>query len=116
MALRPGASRKKIVEPQPGRHRESAEPAIAISGKKESDRMNHVRRGDASKPLALAQRLIHQAKLKLRKITEAAVDEFAGSRGSRACKITGLNQRDVQPAHRRVARDRRAIDAAANDA
>ena len=67
-------------------------------------------------PLALAERMINEKQLPLRQGAKPAMNQLRGSRGGRAGKISSLDQRDIETAHRGVTRDRGAVDTAANDA
>jgi hypothetical protein len=49
-------------------------------------------------------------------VAQTTVNQLRGSRGGCAGKISGLDQRDIETAHRGVARDRRSVDSAADDA
>src|SRR5208283_3963044 len=97
-------------------HREAAEPPALIDRKQKPNRLHEMRRGVMAQAFALAQRMIDEAELPLRQVSEAAVNQLRGTRGSRAGEITGLHQRDAESAQRRIARDRGAVDAAADDA
>ena len=72
-------------------------------------------RGGAQQYLALVQRFADQAELILFEIAKAAVDQFGRGRAGMARQIVLLDEQHVEPAPRRVARDRRPVDAAADD-
>src|SRR3990170_403882 len=63
----------------------------------------------------LDQRFAHEAELEVLEIAQAAMDQLGGGRGRGAGIVALLGQHYFQPASGRVASDRRAMDAAAND-
>ena len=65
--------------------------------------------------LALVQRFADQPELVLLEIAQAAVDQLGRGRAGMGGEIVLLDQQHVEPAPGRVARDRRAVDAAADD-
>ena len=65
--------------------------------------------------LALGERVSDQAKLALRQVAQAAVNQLGGTRRGCAGEVATLDERDSQSAHRRVTRDRRAVYPAADD-
>jgi hypothetical protein len=75
-----------------------------------------MRRGEMTQALALSQRVINEEQPPLRQVAKPAVNQLRGSRGGRAGEISGLDQRDIETAHRGVARDRDPVDTAADDA
>src|SRR5713226_8030465 len=76
--------------------------------------MDQVRRSNVAKPFAFSQRRVNQSGPSLRQIAQAPMDELRGSRRGRTGEIALVDQGDAQPAHRGVARDRRAVDSAAD--
>ena len=73
-------------------------------------------RGEVAQEFALAQCMINEAKLPLWQVSEAAVNQLRGTRGSRAREVARLDQRNTQSAQGRIARDCGAIDPAPDDA
>ncbi len=69
----------------------------------------------AEQDLALAQRLADQPELELFEIAQPAMDELGRGRAGMLREIVLLDEQHRLFAHRRVARDRRAVDAAADD-
>ncbi len=66
-------------------------------------------------PLALAQRLRHQLEFIIFQIAQAAMDQLGRGRGGVARQVVAFDQQHFQPQQRRLARNRRAVDAAADD-
>src|SRR5438876_93576 len=74
---RPWARRRHAAHPPASRRGlSSAHGAAAVERKKELERTNQMRCRNMAQALALTQRLVNEAKLSLRKITQAAVNEF----------------------------------------
>ena len=80
----------------------------------EGERPDDVRR-DVEQHLALGQRLAHEAERAVFEVTQPAVDELARRRRGSAGEIIFLDEQDLEPPPRRIARDPRAVDAAADD-
>jgi hypothetical protein len=72
-------------------------------------------RRHAQQHLALAERRAHQPQRAVFQIAQAAVNELGGRRRGAGCKIALFEQHDLQPPTGRIARNARAIDAAANN-
>src|SRR5205085_4557245 len=89
-------------------------PAAGRIGEDEEQRLDDVRRG-GEHYLALSQALADQLELILLQVAQAAVDQFGGGGAGMAGEVVLLDQQHLQPAPGRVARDRAAIDAAADD-
>ena len=70
---------------------------------------------DGEQGLALAKGLAHQTKLVMFEIAQPAMDQLAGGGGGLAAEIVHFQQQHLQPAPGGIARDARAIDAAADD-
>ena len=102
-----------IVEEQP----EADLPARPQAGHVRQDELHRSDevRGDAQQALALDQRFAHQAEFEELEVSQPAVDQL-GTRGrSAGGEIRLLHQRDFQSTPGGVARDARAVDAAAHD-
>jgi hypothetical protein len=69
----------------------------------------------AQQRFALAQGLMHQAKLAVFEITQAPVDELGGSRGRAGREVVLLDQNRAQTAAGGVPRNSGTIDTAANN-
>ena len=104
---------ERVVEVHP-----DAQPRPAVEAlrqrQQEGERLHQVRR-DPQQRLALAQVHAHQAEVGGGEVAQAAVDEPGRARGGAAAEIVLLDQRDLQAAQRRVARDAAADDPAADD-
>ncbi|VXC41641.1 hypothetical protein SPHINGOAX6_10061 [Sphingomonas sp. AX6] len=83
-------------------------------GQYEFHRADQMRRG-AHQPLAFVQRLMHQPEFVAFEIPQPAMDELGrGGRGV-AGEIVLFDEQHRQPVQRRLARDRAAVDPAADD-
>ena len=65
--------------------------------------------------LALERALAHQPHVAQRQVAQAAVDQLGGAARGAGREVLGLEQDDRQPAQRRLAREPRAGDPAADD-
>ena len=80
----------------------------------EFQRPDDVRR-DAQHHLALGQRLRHQAKLVVFEVAQPAVNQLGAGRGGCRGEIVLLGEQHLEAATGGIARDARAVDAAADD-
>src|SRR6266851_5491597 len=76
--------------------------------------VEHEPGGNVAKPFAFSQRRVNQSGPSLRQVAQSPMDELRGPRRGRTGEIAFVDQGDAQPAHRGVARDRRAVDSAAD--
>jgi hypothetical protein len=102
-----------VVEKQAESHH-PGRPHRRVVRQHEAQRPHDVRRV-AQQDFALLQGLAHQAELVVLQVAQAAVDQLGGGRGRVRCQVVFFAQHYRQPATGRVARDTRAIDAAADD-
>lgn len=102
-----------IVEEQAQPHHPGGARRLGLR-KDEGQRPDDVRR-HVQQPLALDQRLSHQPELTIFQIAQAAMDQLGRGRGGVARQIVLLDQQHRQAAPGGVARDPRAVDAAADD-
>ncbi len=89
-------------------------PQMRLVRQDELQRRDDVRRG-AKKHFALRQRLGDEAEFVVFEIAQAAVDQLGAPRRRMRRQIVFFDQQYLQAASRRVARDARAVDAAADD-
>ncbi len=101
------------VQRQPGADHPPRPPAGRI-GQDEAQRA-HQMRGVAQQDFTFVQRFAHQPEFILLQIAQPAVDQFGGGRRGVAGQIVALDQQHRSAASGRIARDRRAVDAAADD-
>src|SRR6266851_4722288 len=106
--------REKIVEHKPGGNGKTPRMASAIKWEEKANQMDQVRRSNVAKPFAFSQRRVNQSGPSLRQVAQSPMDELRGPRRGRTGEIAFVDQGDAQPAHRGVARDRRAVDSAAD--
>ena len=71
-------------------------------------------RRNSQQYLALANRLPHEMELPVLEVADAAVHQARRATGSSAGKIVALDQRDLESAHRRIARHSATRNAAAD--
>ena len=64
---------------------------------------------------SLAQRLAHQPQLEILEIAQASMHQLGAGGAGGVAEVALFDQRDLEAAHRRVARDAAAGDAAADD-
>src|SRR6266700_2669568 len=102
-----------IVEEQPGADH-PRRPQVRLVGKHELHRPDDVRR-DPEQRLALGERLGDEPEFEVLEIPQAAVDKLGRGRRSPRGEIVLLGEQHLQAAPRGVARDARAVDAAADD-
>ena len=72
-------------------------------------------RRDAQQDLALAHVAPHEAEVELLEVAQPPVDQPGRSRGRARAEVMLLDERDREPAERRVARDTGSDDPAADD-
>ena len=71
-------------------------------------------RSKRQQPLALAQRLVHEAELEVLEVTQPAVDQPRRRAAGAGADIAALDEQHLDAAERRLARDRRPIDPGAD--
>ena len=111
-ARQPFAAGQVVVQEQPGAdhpHR----PHRRVVRHHEAQRPHDVRR-TAQQPLALGQRLAHEAELVVLEVAQATVDELGARRRGVRRQVVLLAQQHPQATARQVARDAGAVDAAAH--
>jgi hypothetical protein len=72
-------------------------------------------RGDGEQHPALAQRFGDEADLAVLEVAEPAVDQLAAGRARGRSKVSLLDEHHAQAPARSIARNSRAVDAAADD-
>jgi hypothetical protein len=82
-------------------------------GHHEAHGVNDVRCG-AKQHFALSQRFGNQAEFVMLEVAQSAVDQLAARRARRATEVTPFDKGHREAAARRITRDPRAIDAAAD--
>ena len=95
----------------PAREAPERQPVAAVQRKEEGQGPDQVRR-DPEQDAALPVGLEHQAEVARLQVAQAAVDQAAGARAGARAEIVLLDQHRAEPAHRRVAGDAGAGDAA----
>ena len=112
--LRRRELRQPVVDPQADVEHEEARLVVLVDRQQELERPHQVRR-HLHEQRALVGALEHQPELRVLEVAEAAVHQLRRL-GRRARREVGLlDERHLEPAQRRVARDARAGDAAADD-
>ena len=106
--------RHQIVQREPQRNCETAGAAAAKERHQETNRADEMGRGDAAKPLTFAQCLINESYMALRKVPESTVNQLGRTRRRAAGEVPLIDQHDAQATQRRVARNGRAVDTAAD--
>ena len=106
--------RQRVVERDAGAQRDEAGALAAIAREDELDRPTEMRRRRHEAP-SLAQPLEHQRQIAVLQVAQAAVDQLRRVAGGLAGEVAGVDQRHREAAQGRVARDRRAGRAAADD-
>ena len=108
------AEGERVVERKTRPEHQSLPPLPAIDRQEKSYGRDEMRRGlEQLRPLE--QRLAHQRELEALQIAQAAMDQLRGGRRRGAGIIARLGEHDFQPAAGGVARDRGAVNAAADD-
>src|SRR5882672_6356530 len=102
-----------IVEKQPGADQPRG-PQVRLVRQHELERPDDVGR-DAEQRLALGERFGDEAELEVLQVPQAAVDQLGRGRRGRRGEVALLDQEHLQAAAGGVARDTRAVDAAADD-
>ena len=69
----------------------------------------------AQQPIALMQRLVHQAEFTILQITQPAMQHMRRSGARPASKIAALDQQRVKALQRQIAKRADAVDPAADD-
>ena len=103
-----------VVERQAGRQLEEADRAAPVDRDDELLRPDQVR-GQRPQPLALAHGLEDEAHVPLLQVAEPAVDQLRRAARRAAREVATLDHGGPEAAHRGVARDAGAVDAAADD-
>ena len=86
----------------------------AIARRHDEQRAPREMRSDVTHGFALERRFAHQCHVALRQVTDAAVHQLRRAARRSGGEIARFDQRHRQPAHRRIARDTGARDAAAD--
>ena len=107
------ARRQVVVKEEAEAHEPGRADALLVR-QDETQRPDDVGRR-FQQPLALEQRLAHQAELVIFEISQAAMDQLGAGRGGVAGEVGLLAQNHGQAAADGVARDPGAVDAAAHD-
>ena len=105
---------EQVVKRQPQANLERRVWVACINGQQERDGFHQVRRHTGEQP-ALAARLAHELEFVLLEVAQPAMNQFRGPAGGAGGEIARLDQSDFHPRQRRLARDRSAIHAAADD-
>ena len=109
ISRRPAGRRGRCLRPR------TVVPTPVGQREQEPQRLDQVRRQRRQRQLALVQRLPDQPELELLEVAQPAVEHLRrAARGARR-EVTGLDERDLQPAGRGVERGAGADDAAADD-
>ena len=106
--------RQQVVQLHAQPELQLIEEGRAVEGKEEREGKHEVRR-DAQEDLALAHVAAHQREVEQLEISQTAVDQPGRPRRGAGSEIGLLDQRDLEPAKGRVARDARSDDPAADD-
>ena len=105
--------RQQIVGPETRRELEPPDRAALVDREDELLRLHEVR-GEPPQASTLPTPLQHQPDVALLEVAESSVDQLRRpARGARG-EVGVLDQRGPDPAHRRVARDTGAVDAASD--
>src|SRR5512143_1569358 len=106
-------AREAPVEPQSEAHFQRATP----SGRERQQKTHraHEVRLAAQQALALAQRFPHQRQLAMLQVAQTAVNDSSGSAGGAGSEVALLDQERTAAAGGALARDRHAVDSAADD-
>ena len=104
----------QAIEGEAEPHRRLAAGERARERKHEGQRTNGVRRDPRDRP-ALAHRFPRAAHIECLQVPQPAVDRAEMVERRAAAEIVALDERDREPALRRVVRDRQPINAAADD-
>src|SRR2546430_5823975 len=102
-----------IVEEEP-RADHPRGPQVRLVRQHEFERPDDVRR-DPEERFALGERLGDEAELEILQVAKSTVDDLGGSRRGLRGKIALLDQQHLQAAPGGIARNSRAVDAAADD-
>jgi len=106
---------EQIVGEKPRAELPQADGALAEDREEERQRANQVRRQTAAQEIPLARRLEHEPDVTVLQIPNAAVDELRRAAARPGGEIALVDEGRTEAPKRRLARDARAVDAAAND-
>ncbi len=104
----------QVVVEEEARAQHPGRPQVRAVGQDEAQRPDDVG-GLGQQYLAFAQGLVHQAKLAMLQIAQAAMDQLAAGRGGGAGQVGLLAQRHPQAASGGIDGDAGAVDAAPDD-
>ena len=104
---------EQVVQPHPGVQPPEREPVSPVQRKHEGQGPHQVGR-DAQQDPPLPVGLEHQAEVAGLEVAQAAMDQAAGPRAGAGAEVVLVHQHRPKPAHRRVAGDAGAGDAAAD--
>ena len=90
-----------VVDEKPGPHVEAV-PAAVLERKEERRGVHQVRSGLLEQQAALVERFAHEHEVEVLEVAQAAVDEFARAARRTRREVALLDQRDAQPAARRI--------------
>ena len=103
--------RERVVEREPRAQRPAREPLPGVERPGEAQRADEVRR-EREERAPLAARLEDEVQVAVLEVAHAAVHQPARARAGAARPVVALDERDPEPAHRRVARHPRPGDPA----
>ena len=105
---------ERVVKRKAGPEHQSLPALPAIDRQQEFERRDEMRRG-LEQLRALEQKLAHERELEALQIAQATMNQLRGGRRRGRSIIALLGEHDFQPAAGGVARDRGAVNAAADD-
>src|SRR5689334_8363649 len=111
---RQDATTTEMVVEEQAETEQPARPEALVVRQHETKRPDDVR-GCLEQHLALGERFVHQTKLVIFEIAQAAVNELGRGRGGRAGEVALVAKENRKPAPGRVAGDPATVDAAADD-
>ena len=88
-------------------------PRTAVNRNAQLERLDEMRR-EREQPLALAQRLVHEPELEMLEVPQPAMNQPRRSAAGAHADVAAFDEQRLDPAERRLARNRRAVDPGAD--